>query len=78
VFHSDDDHKSDVSQRREGVDSVVSLRMVSFSTSTTISHVTLPITRDARGEKAVGRPEPGDEEEGDDKDSARTSPGEWV
>jgi len=78
VFHSDDDYRVSVSQRSDGVDSVASM-MVSISTSATISHVTLPTTRDMRGKKVVGRPEPDNEEEdGDDKDSARASPGEWV
>ena len=74
-----DDHKSGTSQRRIGLDSVASTTrtgMVSISTSTTISHVSLPMTRDARGKKVVGRPEPDDGEE-DDEDSIR-APEDWV
>lgn len=48
--------------------------MVSTSTHSVVSHVTLPMTRDARGKKGVCREEPDD----DDKDSIRTSPEDWV
>ena len=34
------------------------------------------MTRDAMGKKVAGRPEP--DNEGDDRDSIRTSPEEWV
>ena len=74
MFHSDEDHKSDVFQGRERVDSVASIaRIRTVSTFTTISHATLPMARDMRGEMVVGRPEPDD-----DRDSARTSPEDWV
>ena len=79
AFHSDDDHRSNVLQRRERVDSVAStarIRIASISTSTTISHVNLPMARDGGGKKVVGLPEPDDEE--DDKDPVSISPKEWV
>ena len=52
VSCSEGDHKSNILQRGERVDSVASTArtgMVSVSTSITISHVALPMTRDARG-----------------------------
>ena len=81
VSHSDDDHRSNVFHRRKRVDSITStarIRMVSISTSTTISHATSPMTRNATGEKVVVRPELDDDDEDDHRDLARTSPEEWV
>ena len=76
---SDDDHKRNVFQRGERVDSVASMAQIwveSIYTSTKISYVTLSVVRD-EGEKVVGRTEP-DDEEGDDKDSARSFPEGWA
>ena len=78
VFHSGSDQESDVSRRVERHDSGSSMGqvgMVSISTRATISHVTLPMTRDARGKRVVGRVELDDD---DDKDSIVTSPEDWV
>jgi len=78
LFHSGSDQESGVSQRGErhdGGSSVGQVGVVSFSTRATISHVTLPMTRDARGKRVVGRAELDDD---DDKDSVLTSPEDWV
>lgn len=77
VLDCNDDHGSDNFRSRKWLDSGESTTqtgMVSISTTTTISHVALPMTRDARGKRVVGRPDLDDE---DDMDSVRAS-GEWV
>ncbi|KAF9781697.1 hypothetical protein BJ322DRAFT_1161529 [Thelephora terrestris] len=62
-------------ERYDGGSSMGRSEMMSISTRTVVSHVTLPVTRDARGKKVVGRTELDDD---DDLDSIRTSPEDWV
>lgn len=85
VFHSGSDQENLSAFRHgEGYNSGSNTtrgEMVSTSTHSAVSHVTLPMTRDARGKKVVGREEPdddGDDDDDDDKDSIRTSPEDWV
>ena len=74
-LHSDEDHKSESFQRRERNNSTMgTTEMVSFSTSATISHFTLPSTRHATRGRVVGLSEP----DVVDRDSIRTSPDDWV
>ena len=78
VIHFGDDRTSDAFQHeRLGSEDVARSGMVSISGSTGASHITLPMTRDAKGERVVGRPEPDDDDD-DDKYSIGTSPDEWV
>jgi hypothetical protein len=62
-------------ERYDGGSSMGRTEIMSISTHTVVSHVTLPVTRDARGKKVVGRAELDDD---DDMDSIRTSPEDWV
>ena len=79
VFHRDVGREGGVSHSRERFGSVGTARtgMVSISNSTAPSHITLPMTRDAKGKRVVGRPEP-DDDDGDGRDSIHVSPDEWV
>jgi len=81
LHYDDDDHRNDIFRRRNRFDSAMSVAqigVVTISTSATISHVTLPVTRDAKGERVAGRPEPDEDDEDDDEDSICTSPEECV
>ena len=66
VFHYDDDRESDNSPRRERFGSVGTARtgIVSVSDSTATSRITLPMTRDAKGKRVVGRTGPDDDDDG--------------
>jgi len=79
VFHPDVDCEGGVSQSRERFSSVgtVHTGMVSVSNSTAPSHITLPMTRDAKGKRVVGRPEP-DVDDCDGMDSIHVSPNKWA
>lgn len=82
VFHFDDDHGSGISPRRERFGGVGTVRtgMVFVSSATVTSHITLPMTRDAKGKRVVGRPGPDEDEDSYDEGSVRTShdDSEWV
>lgn len=79
MFHSRSDQENFRALRHgEWYDSglnTVRGETMSTSTHTTVSHVTLPMTRDARGKKVAGREVLDDD---DDEDSIRTSPEDWV
>lgn len=79
VFHFDVGQAGDVSQSRERFRSVGAAwtGMVSISNSTAPSHVTLPMTRGAKGKWVMGRLE-SDDDDGDGKDSIHASPDDWV
>jgi len=82
VFHFDGGRESDIPPHRERFGSVGTTRtgMVSVSNSTVASHITLPMTKDAKGKRVVRRPGPEDseDEDGYDKSSIQTSHDEWV
>lgn len=75
MSHSGGDPESGTSQREEGSGSVGTTRtgMMSINTSATISHVTLPVTRNDKGKRVADRLESGDEE-----DSIHNPLDEWV
>ena len=80
VFHSDGDCESDISPRNEwfGSAGMVHTGMVSIPDTITPSHITLSVTRDAKGNGAVDRHEPDDGKDGDDEGSVQITHGEWV
>jgi len=82
VFHFDGDRESDGFPRRERFDSACAgttqTGMVSVPNSIAPSHITLPVTRDAKGKRVVGRPEPDDDEGDHDEGSTQIGYDEWV
>jgi len=79
VHYSDVGHEGEVSRSRGRFGSVGTTRtgMVSTSNSTAPSHITLPMTRDAKGKRVVGRSQ-SDHDNDDGEDSIHASPDEWV
>lgn len=78
VLHPGGDQESAIFPgrgRHNGGLSMGRAELISVSTRTTVSHVTLPMTRDARGKRVVGIVGP---DHDDDRDSMRTSPEDWV
>ena len=79
VLYSSDEQMRDTFGRGEGHGdsgaSIGGVEVASISTRTTISHITLPMARGAKGGGVVGQFEPGED---DDMDSINTFLDEWV
>ena len=80
VFHSDGDCESDTFAPTEGFSSTGTAQtgVVSIPNSIVASHITLPVTRDAKGKQVVGRPEPDDDEDDYDEGSTQIAYDDWV
>ena len=79
VFHSDGGGDNDLSPRgRFGNVGTARVEVVPVSNSTTASHITLPVIRNAKGKRMVGRLGPDDNGSDRGGGSIQTSHDEWV